>query len=410
MDPAFSLADELADLHTRHDDLSEHLPSDDDLAFHPHHTQYALGSTLGDEFATMDGGAAEFGSLDAELEGLHLHGHGQDLASELGSGGQNMDDERDGFAAGQEDIASVGMSRHTSGHTSWSSGQSTPPRLAPSRSIDSPTRSVTSIPTLPPSQDISSALHATQSFLDRLSSLSSTKDPTTRSAAVTDASEGEDTARLESAAARYLTLISQSSMEREAQLRELRELDRKLERDLPAFNQPSFDLSASSSLSTLPELEDPAAEESLDSSTDSSLPHHRRHRATSSIGSDSTIIPPTSSGHLLDTQLFAPLYTSTLDLVSSLNGLHEHSQVMKSSTADATRKAKTVRGLIGQWKAEVESVEVSEARIRTYEEQELGKRGDGWVREQVEWCRRRIEDVEGRARVLLTPVGVAAPS
>lgn len=408
MDPAFSLADELADLHTYHDDLRAHLSSED-LDFHPHHARYASGSTLDDEFATLDGGALEFGSLDAELEGLHLHGHGQDLASELGSGGQVLDGERDEFAAGQEDIASVGMSRHTSGHTSWSSGQSTPPRLAPSRAIDSPTRSVTSIPTLAPSQDISATLHATQSFLDRLSSLSSTKDPTTRSI-VTDASEGEDTARLESAAARYLTLISQSSMEREAQLRELRELDRKLERDLPTFSQPSFDLSASSSLSTLPELEDPAAEESFDSSTDSSLPHHRRHRATSSIGSDSTIIPPTSSGHLLDTQLFAPLYTSTLDLVSSLNGLHEHSQVMKSSTADATRKAKTVRGLIGQWKAEVESVEVSEARIRTYEEQELGKRGDGWVREQVEWCKRRIEDVEGRARVLLTPVGVAAPS
>ncbi|GAC94869.1 hypothetical protein PHSY_002442 [Pseudozyma hubeiensis SY62] len=408
MDPAFSLADELADLHTHHDDLNAHLSSDE-LAFHPHHAQYASGSTLSDEFATLDGGAAEFGSLDAELEGLHLHGHGQDLASELGSGGYPVDDERDEHAAEQESVASAGMSRHTSGHTSWSSGQSTPPRLAPSRSIGSPTRSVTSIPTLAPSQDMTATLHATQSFLERLSKLSSTKDSTTRST-VPDTAEEEDTARLESAAARYLTLISQSSMEREAQLRELRELDRRLERDLPTFSQPSFDLSASSSLSTLPELEDPAAAgESFESSTDSS-PLHRRHRATSSIGSDSTIIPPTSSGHLLDTQLFAPLYTSTLDLVSSLNGLHEHSQVMKSSTADATRKAKTVRGLIAQWKAEVESVEVSEAKIRTYEEEMMGNRGDGWVREQVEWCRRRIEDVEGRARVLLTPVGVAAPS
>lgn len=356
MDPAFSLADELADLHQHQLSLDE-----DELQLHPHHPYYASqGEALEDEFG-HDGGLGL--GLEAELEGLHLGAAqgvgGQDLASELLGGAEGGSS----LAAELGDVVDATYDRYE---------DMSPPASSRTAQFDSPPRTAsTSVPQLPPT-DIADTLEATQSFLSRLSRLSSTSNTLSRE--TTSGFEGEDTANLESAAASYLKLVSQSSLEREAQLRELRELDRRLER----HTNPSPPTSPT---------------------------HHRR---TPSLSSDTTITPPSTTSTLLDPTLFQPLYTSTSSLLTSLSALHEHAQVAKSSTADAARKLKTVKGLIAQWKGEVESVGVSEAWIASHAGGKGGEgRGGEWVREQVEWCSKRWLEAERRAEVLLTPVSVA---
>ncbi|SJX64611.1 uncharacterized protein SRS1_15428 [Sporisorium reilianum f. sp. reilianum] len=343
MDPAFSLADELAELH--------HHGEEEELQFHAH-TFGGSGTTLEDEFAHEAGLA-----LDAELEGLRLGGVEQlDLESELMGGdvGSRLGAELELDPEFAADEAEVVMARN--GAYSAGMGDGSP---AHSGSRGSPSRTATPASSIVPPTDLADTLECTQAFLSRLSRLSST---------TTLSPEGEDTANLELAAARYLTLVAHSTTEREAQLRQLRDLHRRLDRSLP--------------------------------------PTSPTHTRTASLSSDTTITTPSP---LVDTTRFAPLYTSTSALLTSLTALHEHTQVAKSTAADAARKLKTVKGLIGQWRAEGESVLRSEAWIAAHgaEEGTGGKRGGEWVREQVEWCATRWDEAERRAAVLLTPVSLA---
>ncbi|TKY88870.1 hypothetical protein EX895_002111 [Sporisorium graminicola] len=388
MDPAFSLADELADLHHPHHDQHEFDDGDDgELQFHPHHHHHHHHSaySLDDEFA--HGGGAGMMGLEAELEGLHLEagpGRGHDLASEL------MGGEAGGSLAAELDpeFADRGTADGARYSTAAHGGSASPDRAA----SPAPASASTSVPHLPPT-DITDTLEATQAFLARLSRLSSsstTAKPLESSAGF----EGEDTANLESAAASYLKLVSQCSMEREAQLRELRDLDRRLERSTGPLN-PSWSDRASTSI----------PEESF---SPPASPTSSRHGRTTSLSSDTTVTLRTVAP-LVDTSLFAPLYTSTSSLLTSLTSLHEHAQVAKGSTADAARKLKSAKGLIAQWKAEMQSAEQSELWIAAHSDEraERERKGGVWVREQVEWCRKRWEEAEGRAGLLLTPVSIA---
>lgn len=347
MDPAFSLADELAG-------LPHHAGDEDELEFHPHTYADFAGASLDDELADLHsaGGSA----LDAELEGLHLH---NDLASELGAGGGDLASELD--------------PTFTTTSSCSASGSASPP--PPRGDVDA----ATTVPQLAATttQDLSAAdLTATDSFLSLLSV------------------EADETSRLEAAAAAYLKCVARCSAQREEQLRELRRLERDVSTPPPP---PSIPASGSST-------SDLFASSSEDFPPPTTPTRHRRN--TSSTSTTSTIHPPPPT--LLDTALFAPLYTSTSALLGSLTSLHEHAQVTKSSTADAARKLKTVKGLIAQWRGEVESVESSEAWIAQQHAHEAGgeRRGKQWAEEQVEWCRKRWEGAEGLARSLLTPVTI----
>lgn len=375
MDPAFSLADELSDFH--HDELdAAHYASGSTLDDELHHdvAHFASGSTLDDELL-------HHGGLDAELDGLHLHGHGQDLASELGGGGGRLADELepdfatyqggeqlDGEMAGQSSSMEAGLNSPS------------PPR--PSRGADTSSTSI--LPLIPPG-DISDTLAATEAFISRLSTLSSTNKASTSDSAVGTREDG-DTARLEAVAARYLKLVSQCTVEREAQLRELRELDRRLERDLPSFASLPTATSWSSDLVSSPTTH-------LNALPEEPLQREEPHHSTQSEQAP------------LDNSHFTPLYTSTTTLLSTLTSIHEHTQVTKSTTADAARKLKNVKALVDKWKGEMESVALSEEWIS----QTSGKERDGaWAKDHLEWCRGRIEGVEERARGLLTPVSLAS--
>ncbi|SNX87095.1 uncharacterized protein MEPE_05805 [Melanopsichium pennsylvanicum] len=474
MDPAFSLADEL-----------EELQHQDELQFQSGH-KYNTAS-LGDEFEEVHN--HEFGSsLDAELEGLHLHGN--DLASEFGGGGSLADELGGGNLAAELDPhfgsgggaaeASLadqlnhdeGMSRDPSSSSSSSyhpssynsgvtsptlssrhgtlsrasmsdHGTASPSRKKPSTStLADPTAAISALASSQ-TTEIQTSLQQTKQFLAHLSSLSSKS-----AAADTYASSVEegDTARLEIAAGGYLKLVSECTAEREAQLRELRELDRKFARtfvdnpgggfSLPSSGSFGSDLgmfspmtTSTSQLADLPEEQDRDAfdQNSMLESPTRSI--SRRHRSNASIRSDITItdMAPVTPTHTslhqtdtLDASLFAPFYTSTNALVSSLTNLHEHTQITKSTSADAQRKLKTLKGLISTWRMEQESVEQSEAWIAEHhtgsrEEEEggeeggktSGKVGKAWTEEQLGWCRKRIEQVEVRARELLTPVSIA---
>ena len=384
MDPAFSLADELNFHAGNSTDFDE-----SELQFHPHST---LNSTLGDEFDHLHHQQSEYEdpstttqgvgglSLDAQLDSLHLHPDQPCLSSDL---------------ATELDPHSIEAS---------SSGTRTP---ASSRQVGSEISHLATTQT----QEVAESIAATSSFLSRLSGAGGV---------------GEDTAKLEEGASRYLTLISQYTAEREAQVRELRELDRKVSRLL---SYPSSGMSSSFSNDTLlspstsgMELPDLVEDESssLPSSPTSPISptKSRGHRATASVESDSTITDLTpltvpTDKPLLEGGLFAPLYTSTTTLLTSLTTLYEHTQITKSSTADAARKLKTLKGLISQWKMEQESVEASEEWISHHSEKALGNAGEGrresgWVEREVQDVKRLIEGFEGQALGLLTPVSIAS--
>ncbi|KAJ1021348.1 hypothetical protein NDA18_005587 [Ustilago nuda] len=385
MDPAFSLADELNFHAGNSTDLDE-----SELQFHAHST---LNSTLGDEFDHLHHQQSEYEDpstitqavlgglgLDAQLDSLHLHPDQACLSSDLTT---------------ELDPHSIEAS---------SSGMRT---SAYSRQVGSEISHLATTQT----QEVAESIAATSSFLSRLSGAGGV---------------GEDTAKLEEGASRYLTLISQYTAERETQVRELRELDIKVSRLL---SYPSSGMSSSFSNDTLfssstggMELPDLIEDESssLPSSPTSPISptKSRGHRATASVESDSTITDLTrltvpTDKPLLEGGLFAPLYTSTTTLLTSLTTLYEHTQITKSSTADAARKLKTLKGLISQWKMEQESVEASEQWISHHSEKGLGDAGKGrrqseWVEREVQDVKRLIERFEGQALGLLTPVSIAS--
>lgn len=416
MDPAFSLADELAELHHTHDQGYE----DDEFGQLDHHNEreheYEYELHQGTEFGAEMG----YGPLDAELEALHLHTHaGHDLASELDAGarGGSLAAELDpNFAEGgslADELDTNGLSGVAS--PSYTSSE-TPATATASSALSMLTASSCTA-------EVQESIQATRRFLSHLSCLSASATVGTSSAAAGEAA-GEDTAQLEQAAARYLKFMSECTAEREAQLRELRELDRRLARDFTDTaagmgSSRSFgsDLAlASRTLSDLDEEDDSHTFARLESPTTTT---HSTHRATASLSSDSTITDfhphPLSSAYPtlpLDPALFQPLYTTTTSLVASLNSLHEQTQITKSSTADANRKLKTLKGLIAQWKQEQQSLESSEAWIQHHSQSDPesflspGSSRQTWLNEQIDWCTNRLQQVEGRARELLTPVSI----
>lgn len=392
MDPAFSLADELAGLDHPQEQFSGSLGDSLDAELEALHIHNQQGSTL-----------------DAELEALHLH-EGGNLASELDPtslhfGEGSLADELSSLDhAGSLHFAEGSLANDLSSPSQPSS--SSPSRNPSQHSPPRRTASSESISLLAAAQErkIQDSIAATTRFLSRLSSI-----------------EGGDTARLEGLAGGYLKLIAESVSEREGQMRELRELDRRLSRlteEQDRVRSSSFS-PRSSILGDLGELA-PLAEEGddpLSPSTSTSF-SHPGHRHSASLSSDGTItdIPSTpttftnSSSAALDPALFAPLHTSTASLLTSLTGLHEQTQITKSQTADASRKLKNLRGLIGTWKADQASVEDSEWWISERDKEEKG-RGEGGrkAKEELEACRRRLEEAEeGWVRRLLTPVSIAS--
>ncbi len=201
-------------------------------------------------------------------------------------------------------------------------------------------------------EQIQESITATHAFLARLSSLSTQ-------------GHDEDTAPLEVAAAGYLKLVSECTVEREAQLRELRDLDRKLARDLAATHT------------------------------------HHRSASLNSIDSEATIREEEG----LDGGMFAPVYASTSALVGSLGSLHEHTQVTKSSTADAQRRLKSLRTLLAQWNADHESTQHSLDWIATHSpHHQAGETAHS----QLDYCRKRLDDAQMTATQLLTPQRIPA--
>ncbi|GAK66532.1 uncharacterized protein PAN0_013d4754 [Moesziomyces antarcticus] len=201
-------------------------------------------------------------------------------------------------------------------------------------------------------EQIQESITATHAFLARLSSLSTQ-------------GHDEDTAPLEVAAAGYLKLVSECTVEREAQLRELRDLDRKLARDLAATHT------------------------------------HHRSASLDSIDSEATIREEEG----LDGGMFAPVYASTSALVGSLGSLHEHTQVTKSSTADAQRRLKSLRTLLAQWNADHESTQHSLDWIATHSpHHQAGETAHS----QLDYCRKRLDDAQMTATQLLTPQRIPA--
>ncbi|PWY98127.1 hypothetical protein BCV70DRAFT_202300 [Testicularia cyperi] len=508
MDPAFSLADEL--------ELS------DSSAYPQDHLVYDQHLSLGDEFGEAyahEGHGHELAdALGTELEGLHMGGGAvSDLAAELEGlnshdshmGGMSMGslaDELDsGLGAHDEatdDLDPFAMSRGTS-HVSSpyasasdaydpgfetpprpsgtsspsakqatlprSSGFSTPSRVASGSSFRLQTSSIAQ------EAEIQDNIKATEQFLRHLESItSSSSAPKGASASSAAASTengtgalgsvepGGDTARLEMLANRFLKLVYECTNEREAQLRELRELDRQSSRlttALPSFSLPSSTsfssdvastsygstaLGSSMSLSDLPE------EDAVNTGTDGFVDSddddddynpgsspispttpltprqprslHKSHKSTASTGSDATITSmPSGAQPLLDTSAFSALQSATTSLVGSLTNLHEHSQVTKSSVADAARKLRSLKNVIGQWKTEQDLVERSEDWIEKHGATSSVRRLNSsspdepatddvraWTSAHIDFCRKRLEEAEARARVLLTPVSITS--
>jgi hypothetical protein len=485
MDPAFCLADEIADVpHQLMDDPHTSLNGDYDDPYadadsHEHlHQQFTGSDTLG--------------SLDAELENLHFAGGG-DLASELdgfhdgahGSGvtsGMTNDVARHHFVEGSladelsvDTAAGESLSRtgplafaaaeySSTGEACESStapsGTSTPskhtlPRASGWSSPLRPTSSsfLSSATTATQTAEIQESIRSTDAFLRQLSSLSSSSAATSlhkdgsEASAVADAEFAGDTEVLEATASKFLKLVYECTLQREAQVRELRDLDRQFARSMAeSAASASFSLSSSSSFGSglgsvisgpgffgssadehsassvagrelcgLAEEEYEYGEEEEGGYAMATSPMrrtktlHRDFKSTASMGSDMTV---TGGGEaLVEASLFEPLHASTAALVASLGTLHEHSQVTKSSTADAARKLKALKALIGQWNAEQAAVDRSERWILQHGARlplPDGADVPAWIALQLGYCAARFDDAEHRARVLLTPVSLAS--
>lgn len=316
MDPAFSLADELAELHTL-----PHNEFDDQQHFVHHH-----GSGLEDEFDQLHLHQQAISSLGDELDTLHHHQgsslhHGEDLAAELG------------------EFEVDGMSREADSAAYCGGGDG---RAAVS---------------LLGSEQIGGSMAATDHFVSLLSA---------------STNEG-DTVRLEEQAGRYLKLLSECTVQREGQVRELRELERR-SRTLVQHSQWA------------------SSEET---------PHSHSHNHT--LSDASTITTETHQPAMG----FSQLTHSTTTLLASLTSLHEATQVTKSTTADAGRKLKQLKTLISTYHAERDSVQASEVWISHQPPPTTTTNARDQVSHHVDYITQKLLEAESNAKTLLTPLSIA---
>jgi hypothetical protein len=214
------------------------------------------------------------------------------------------------------------------------------------------------------SSALQDSLQTTDRFLEHIHRFTSSSSGSDDQAGLGDRQQ-----LLERQAGDVIRRILDVTKEREAQVRELREMER-------AFAGKDLELLAELDdleLEGPPPLDDEMAQgEKLDmvpeeSESDPQTP--TRPRASSSSWSASSSSLDYSAGLSASTQL-SQLRSLTGQLVSTLGSINEHTQLSRGATSEAGRKLRALKGVIGGWKGELESVDRSEEYIRRWEEEE----------------------------------------
>lgn len=408
MDPAFSLADELA-------------------------AYTSPGDHLADEIDGMYGGAKGGTAMDdlaSELQDVLLVGDHDTHYTHMGGG--SLADE----------LFDQHLDLHRASSPSSPSMSSIAPHASTATTTPAATDSTSPIASSlrrSSSASVDEIARLTQAFLHRLASLS---EP----AIDAEGNSCSDTARLELLAAKVVQLLYQCTVEREAQIRELRDLERQASR-LPHHRTFSLTSSQSHSSDLGPgstarlgfghgEVQNERSSDDEDdgfytgeTSTDtlpSVSPSRARRisrRSNASLASDTTVVSATS---LIDPSLFTELHTTTRLLLTSLTELHELAQVEKTNVTDAARKLKSARNILTQYRADDESVEQSLLFIAAQQSPitnanvsaitTISKTAPAptptptpvsakqWTEEQLDFCRRTLQEADTRARTLLTPI------
>ena len=112
------------------------------------------------------------------------------------------------------------------------------------------------------------------------------------------------------------------------------------------------------------------------------------------------------------------LRACTDSLISSLETMNEHAQVSKASMNDASRKLRSLRVVLTQWREETDGVERSKAWIEQWEAAPSTKSTASdekrpqdvrlWTQQQMERFEKLLADAEVRAKELLKPIDLPA--
>lgn len=313
---------------------------------------------------------------------------------------------------------------------------------------------------------LSESLRTTDLFLNKLRGLS-TSDKVESSSSRAASNALEDTSSLERLASDVARQMYDLAREREDQVRELREIERAFARpepewqaalaeleDLPERDEEADftfglgsgavsasnvgrghrrDLSEASStdtarLNAVPENDEPEGADEHTSIWDSEA------RALEGFSPTTRNAPLSNSGlpgagppasAPAPAQL-AHLQAVTGSLIHSLGAMHEHAQVHRAAMNDAGRRLRSLRTVLGGWRAEMDGVARSMDWIARWEgttplsadgtpepgeNMWRGKRPDDikqWTGQQMERFEKVLGDAELRARELLTPVSLPA--
>ena len=314
-------------------------------------------------------------------------------------------------------------------------------------------------------EELQDTLRTTDVFLAKLRERRSTKSQSTpASGNVSTDPITEDTATLEANASTLLRQLQDLAQQREGQVRELREMSIAfakpgLEWQAALAEVAGYDDEYNLSLERAPEyLARDEADDSLgfiniDPDTSAVSLSQAGHPDSDpfSVGARRALLPSTNSGRSAvadgDNSFTGSKSTTALQmhelqactesLITSLGAMNEHAQVHRAAMNDASRKLRSVRTVLTQWKTEMDGVARSRAWIEEWERGSTPATGSGdtagdgltlersaapspapssqrpddikvWTNQQIERFEKILGDAEVRARELLRPVNLPA--
>lgn len=400
-------------------------------------TTPGVGNSLGDELGGLSGGQ----TLGDELGGFG--GGGQSLGDELGgmqslgdelSGGQSLGDELGGLGSGTatlgDEVASgsrqpdathphklgapsprrsargteVGSSRGMARRDDLSDGEASDNAShVESEALDAEQAELDEQYYSHASAALETSIASTNRFLASLKGISSSGGGATTS-------RKDDTSGLEAAAGAVVRLLRENTAEREAQVRELKDIVRELARDDALCGIVEDDWVERGSEA------DPLGFVGLRTGPSSGTldlvaEEEDRLSASDIEGADGADPANVQVGaHAPAADQLAHLRLATDALIGSLQAMHEHTQVARAASSDAARRLRALKGVLVGWKTETENVSRSEAWIEAdrlasdTSKDDPTRNVQAWTAGQVERAQRTIAEAEARAQVLLQPV------
>ncbi|KDN44745.1 hypothetical protein K437DRAFT_129830 [Tilletiaria anomala UBC 951] len=313
-------------------------------------------------------------------------------------------------------------------------------------------------------EELEETLRMTDAFLSKLKERNTIRvAQQTSSASIVTGTAPDDTGALEINAAAILRLLQDTTKEREAQVRELKEMGIAFARPEAEWQAALADVAGigdeadqSIDRSALnPEEVDSLGFAAIGSSSGDVIPQSdgasdifssgpRRAVLPSSTASSSNkhasmaaaVVQYPQSHKSTTASQMHDLQACTESLISSLGTMNEHAQVHRAAMNDASRKLRSLRAVLTQWRTEIDGVARSRAWIEEWESSDgSGMRTESvpsdpasttkvaikeamtptnrrpedikaWTQQQLERFEKILGDAEVRAKELLKPINM----